>query len=77
VPQGEQRGRLRSIPGSPPSLVDVPGGCRFAPRCRLATSDCLTWETELLQASGPGQLARCWRHHEAERTREWQASDSA
>src|SRR5207248_10419108 len=62
VPQGEQRGQLRSIPGSPPSLVDVPGGCRFAPRCRLAVGDRLTWETELLETSGPRQLARRWRH---------------
>jgi oligopeptide/dipeptide ABC transporter ATP-binding protein len=77
VPQGERRGQLRSITGSPPSLIDVPGGCRFAPRCRLAVEECLTWETELIQTGGPGRLARCLRHDEVERSPEWQASDSA
>jgi peptide/nickel transport system ATP-binding protein/oligopeptide transport system ATP-binding protein len=77
VPQGERRGQLRSITGSPPSLIDVPGGCRFAPRCRLAVGECLTWETELIQTGGPGRLARCLRHDEVERSPEWQASDSA
>jgi oligopeptide/dipeptide ABC transporter ATP-binding protein len=27
-------GRLSAIPGMPPSLIDTPAGCRFAPRCR-------------------------------------------
>jgi oligopeptide/dipeptide ABC transporter ATP-binding protein len=77
VPQGEQRGQLRSITGSPPSLIDVRGGCRFAPRCRLATQECLSWETELIEISGPGRLARCLRHDEVERSPQWQPSDSA
>jgi len=77
VPQGEQRGQLRSISGSPPSLIDVPGGCRFAPRCRLAVEECLSWETELIEIGGHGRLARCLRHDEVERSPEWQASDSA
>ena len=77
VPQGEQRGQLRSITGSPPSLIDVPGGCRFAPRCRLATQECLSWETELIEISGPGRLSRCLRHDEVEGSPQWQASDSA
>jgi peptide/nickel transport system ATP-binding protein len=76
VPQGDQRGQLRSIPGTPPSLIDVPAGCRFAPRCRHAVEECLTWETELIETTGQGQLARCWRHHEVGRSAEWQASDS-
>jgi len=77
VPQGEQRGQLRSISGSPPSLIDVPGGCRFAPRCRLAADQCLSWNTELIEISGPGRRSRCLRHDEMERSPEWQASDSA
>jgi len=77
VPQGEQRGQLRSISGSPPSLIDVRGGCRFAPRCRLAVEECLSWETELIEIGGHGRLARCLRHDEVERSPEWQASDSA
>src|SRR6266851_8012088 len=76
LPQSGQHGELRSITGSPPSLIDVPGGCRFAPRCRLATQECLSWETELIEISGPGRLARCLHHDEVERSPEWQASDS-
>jgi oligopeptide/dipeptide ABC transporter ATP-binding protein len=58
---------LRSIPGSPPSLIDVPGGCRFAPRCPLVTEKCLTWDTELLATGEPEHTARCWRHDEVGR----------
>ena len=44
----QTRGQLRSIPGSPPSLIDVPG--RLPVRAALPVcdvSECLTWETEL------------------------------
>lgn len=77
LPQGEHRGPLRSIPGSPPSLIEVPDGCRFAPRCPLATPECTSWATELVETGGAGHLARCWRHHEVGRARTWQATDSA
>jgi peptide/nickel transport system ATP-binding protein len=77
LPQAGQRGQLRSIPGAPPSLIDVPGGCRFAPRCSLATDDCRAWQTELLDSGGPGHRARCLRHNEVGRSGAWQASDSA
>ena len=33
---------LTSIPGAPPSGVSWPEGCRFAPRCAFANSECLT-----------------------------------
>jgi peptide/nickel transport system ATP-binding protein len=29
--------RLRAVPGSPPSLIDVPSGCPFHPRCPYAS----------------------------------------
>jgi oligopeptide/dipeptide ABC transporter ATP-binding protein len=77
LPQAGQQGELQSIPGSPPSLIDVPGGCRFAARCELATEKCLTWDTELLDTGGHDHRARCWRHDEAGRPGGWQASDSA
>jgi len=35
-----ERKQLKSIPGAPPSLVDPPKGCRFAPRCELAQNIC-------------------------------------
>jgi oligopeptide/dipeptide ABC transporter ATP-binding protein len=78
LPHSAARGRLRSIGGSPPSLVDVPPGCRFAPRCRFVTDECLTWQTELVEAGERGHAARCWRHQElAERQEPWQHSELA
>jgi oligopeptide/dipeptide ABC transporter ATP-binding protein len=77
LPQGGERGQLRSIPGAPPSLIDTPPGCRFAPRCPLVTDECRTWLTELLDAEEAGHRVRCLRHQEAREARVWQASDSA
>ncbi|MFC7374918.1 ABC transporter ATP-binding protein [Brachybacterium sp. GCM10030267] len=39
---------LASIPGAPPSLATLPPGCAFAPRCELATDECLPVEPELI-----------------------------
>ena len=33
-------GRLTTIEGQPPSLLDLPAGCRFAPRCAYAEQRC-------------------------------------
>ena len=38
---GEKR-RLEAIPGSPPSLLTPPSGCRFHPRCKYAKDICTT-----------------------------------
>ncbi|HET7018128.1 MAG TPA: ABC transporter ATP-binding protein, partial [Streptosporangiaceae bacterium] len=76
LPQGDERRQLRSIPGAPPSLIDAPPGCRFAPRCPLATQECTSWATELLDTEGPGHRVRCWRHQEVRGSATWQASDS-
>jgi oligopeptide/dipeptide ABC transporter ATP-binding protein len=55
---------LRPIAGSPPPLIDVPDGCRFAPRCPIAVEECRSWQTELVQISGQAHTARCFRHEE-------------
>jgi oligopeptide/dipeptide ABC transporter ATP-binding protein len=34
------RSSLVAIPGSPPSLISPPSGCRFHPRCKFAEQDC-------------------------------------
>jgi oligopeptide transport system ATP-binding protein len=36
----DQRARLHSIPGAPPSVIDLPAGCRFRPRCEFAIEIC-------------------------------------
>jgi oligopeptide/dipeptide ABC transporter ATP-binding protein len=71
LPDAERRSRyLPSIAGTPPQLVDVPEGCRFAPRCPLALHECREQDIELFDA-GRGQLVRCIRHHESRRPDLW------
>jgi len=36
------RASLVPIPGTPPSLIHPPSGCRFHPRCKFAEEDCTT-----------------------------------
>src|SRR3990172_4722074 len=33
-------GRLRTIPGFPPDMLNLPQGCPFSPRCERATQEC-------------------------------------
>src|SRR4051794_41085529 len=42
-------GRLRPIKGTPPSLINLPTGCPFSPRCPLADDKCRTAEPELTE----------------------------
>jgi peptide/nickel transport system ATP-binding protein len=59
APRGE---RLVPIPGAPPSLVGLPPGCPFAPRCPLAIEDCLVAEPPLIGVDGgPDHAAACIR----------------
>ena len=50
--------RLASIPGTVPSLVAPPPGCRFAPRCAYARDAC-TQATPALREVGPGHRVAC------------------
>jgi peptide/nickel transport system ATP-binding protein len=43
---------LRPIPGSPPSVVDLPPGCPFMPRCPMARERCREEEPELRPIDG-------------------------
>jgi oligopeptide/dipeptide ABC transporter ATP-binding protein len=55
-----QRGdRLIPITGSPPSLLNLPPGCPFAPRCPLRQHLCKQVEPEVLATSSPNHLAAC------------------
>jgi peptide/nickel transport system ATP-binding protein len=55
----ESRTRLQEIPGSVPSLVDLPEGCTFAPRCAFATDACRA-EFPPYEEKRPGHFAACW-----------------
>jgi len=57
--------QLFSIPGSPPDLVELPGGCKFHPRCAFASDRCKQEEPELEEV-GPGHTAACWHWREVE-----------
>jgi peptide/nickel transport system ATP-binding protein len=52
--------RLRVIGGRPPSLIDPPPGCRFAPRCPYVQDKCREEEPPLLPANTAGHEFRCW-----------------
>lgn len=54
------RGRLATIEGQPPSLIDLPPGCRFAPRCQLAESRCIEAYPDVTSI-GADHTTSCWR----------------
>jgi len=61
VPRLDQKGgRLYSIEGQPPSLRDLPPGCRFASRCTVAEDICRREEPEEVEIS-QGHFVSCWR----------------
>ncbi|GAA3214934.1 ABC transporter ATP-binding protein [Nonomuraea helvata] len=63
---GDRGGRLRPIPGSPPSLIDLPPGCAFHPRCAYAMPVCPAERPPLATVTGEGTHASaCWLPHEA------------
>ncbi|MBC6451545.1 ABC transporter ATP-binding protein [Actinokineospora xionganensis] len=56
--------RLTPIKGTPPSLINLPPGCAFSPRCPLVIDACHTDEPALEPADGRDHFTRChrWRH---------------
>jgi peptide/nickel transport system ATP-binding protein len=50
--------RLSGIPGAPPNLACPPAGCRFHPRCPLATPRCAEIDPHL-QQTGKEHLVAC------------------
>ena len=57
-------GKLPSIPGRVPSIVDMPNGCRFRARCPHAVAGCEA--EQQLRDAGEGRKVRCWRFKELE-----------
>jgi oligopeptide/dipeptide ABC transporter ATP-binding protein len=60
------RERLTPILGAPPSLLNMPPGCPFAPRCPLHIAKCDEAEPALFQV-GPGHTAACIRTEQVEK----------
>ena len=52
--------RLKAIPGSIPSPLHAPSGCRFHPRCEIAVADCARIEPPL-EEKRPNQYVSCIR----------------
>jgi peptide/nickel transport system ATP-binding protein len=62
IPNPSRLGRrLTPIKGAPPSLMNLPRGCTFAPRCPMAVQACWDAEPLLLQTDQAQHLARCHR----------------
>ena len=60
---GVVKSELEVIPGSVPNLIDLPPGCRFAPRCRARLEyhleKCIVEEPPLFSV-GRDHTTRCW-----------------
>ena len=56
---GKRREHLSTIPGTVPSPVDFPSGCRFYPRCGKRLEQCRRNEPELKEVC-PGHWVRCF-----------------
>ena len=56
---GDQGERLEAIPGSVPHPLDLPKGCRFAPRCRYRTEKCDENVPDLVEVNEE-QSVRCF-----------------
>jgi oligopeptide/dipeptide ABC transporter ATP-binding protein len=60
--------RLPQIRGVPPSLVGLPPGCSFRPRCPHAFDRCIQMPDLVARAEGEaGHLDRCWLEPERKR----------
>ncbi len=66
---GVVKDELDTIPGSVPNLVNLPPGCRFAPRCKARIQHnlaiCTDKNAELLPVT-PDHSVRCWLYQSAE-----------
>jgi oligopeptide/dipeptide ABC transporter ATP-binding protein len=60
--------RLASIKGAPPSLIDLPQGCTFRPRCPHAFESCAEEPRLDHRVADPGHLDRCWLPVERKRS---------
>ncbi|MDN5726549.1 MAG: ABC transporter ATP-binding protein, partial [Propionibacteriales bacterium] len=59
-----EKAPLASVEGNPPSVVNLPPGCPFAPRCPMVEDRCRETEPELIETGQPGHVAACLRADE-------------
>jgi peptide/nickel transport system ATP-binding protein len=65
----EKPEKLASIAGAPPSLINLPQGCKFRPRCPHAFAKCTEHPPlENRVGDSPPHLDRCWLTVEEKRT---------
>ena len=57
---GTRRRRLDTIEGTVPDLLNLPRGCKFAPRCQYVIEECTEGEIPLLEVTAD-RRARCIR----------------
>ncbi len=58
-PDIHEKKPLATVDGNPPSVLNLPPGCPFAPRCPMSTEACETAEPELLPTDTDDQVAAC------------------
>ena len=66
VPRISEDGNMRPlapIPGAPPDLVRPPSGCRFHPRCSLASEECKVGDFPLVRV-GVDHFSACIKHEQ-------------
>jgi peptide/nickel transport system ATP-binding protein len=68
IPRVDETGKRPLVPieGAPPSLVDLPPACPFAPRCPLVYDKCREVEPALVPIGAAGHVAACHRAAEIE-----------
>jgi oligopeptide/dipeptide ABC transporter ATP-binding protein len=66
---GKIKDKLDVIPGNVPNLINLPAGCRFAPRCmariKYGLKICADAKPDLVETM-PGHTVRCWLYQNAD-----------
>ena len=71
---GKTKDELAVIPGIVPNLVNLPPGCRFAPRCLAREEHDVRPAREVhpeLRDAAPDHSVRCWLYHTRDATPDW------
>jgi oligopeptide/dipeptide ABC transporter ATP-binding protein len=72
----ERRERLIPIEGQPPSLIDLPPGCAFAPRCPFVMEVCVQADPPDYPV-GRAHTAKCYLYSDKATEKEKKAAEAA